>query len=287
MGEGITGTAAEVMRPITSSVAAEDTHYKHIPELGEEHYPSFLAIPLLARGATAGVLVLQRGEANAFTTAEVALSTAIATTFAYALEAARGDTTDTAPRSARLVGRPLVRGARAEGEVKDFRAGRCMGACLEYASRANGGLGVPLMMYVFSDGSLSSNGVIDDSTDGRGKGEWTSDNSSTAASFFLIYNPNGRAQLFQSGLDGLTAAQHQQLGYFSTGGDVVRSGTPGANNVNLLVEMVLLNYMALHNEQGLFATNNFFPSHGMGDNTNIDRLTAFEPICNGVISNPI
>ncbi|MGB5256919.1 MAG: hypothetical protein WBN44_06665, partial [Woeseiaceae bacterium] len=41
-------------------------------------------------------------------------------------------------------------GARAEGEVKDFRAGRCMGACLEYAAR----LGKPLMMYVFSDGSL-------------------------------------------------------------------------------------------------------------------------------------
>lgn len=32
------------------------------------------------------------------------------------------------------------------------------------------------MMYVMSDGSLSSNGVIDNSTDGRGKGEWTSDN---------------------------------------------------------------------------------------------------------------
>ena len=178
-------------------------------------------------------------------------------------------------------------GARAEGEIKDLRAGRCMGACLEYASRANGGLGVPLMMYVFSDGSLSSNGVIDDSIDGRGKGEWTSDNSSTAASFFLIYNPNGRAQLFQSGLDGLTAAQHQQLGNFSADGDVGRSGTPGANNVNLLVETVLLNYMALHNEQGMFAMQNFFPSHGLGDNTNLDRLTAFEPICNGVISNPI
>ena len=26
-------------------------------------------------------------------------------------------------------------GARAEGEVKDFRAGRCMGACIEYAAR--------------------------------------------------------------------------------------------------------------------------------------------------------
>ena len=37
-----------------------------------------------------------------------------------------------------------------------------MGACLEYAARANNGAGVPLMMYVFSDGSLSSNGAIDD-----------------------------------------------------------------------------------------------------------------------------
>jgi hypothetical protein len=178
-------------------------------------------------------------------------------------------------------------GARQEGEVKDFRAGRCMGACLEYASRANGGLGIPLMMYVFSDGSLSSNGTIDDSVDGRGKGEWTSDNSSTAASFFLVYNPGGRPTLFQTGLDSMTAAQHQQLGYFSADGSVVRGGTPGANNVNLLVEMVLLNYMALHGEQNLFGTQNFFPTHGLGDNVNLDRLTAFEAIVNSVVSNPV
>ena len=82
-------------------------------------------------------------------------------------------------------------GARSEGEVKDERAGRCMGACIEYAAR----IGTPLMMYVFSDGSLSSNGGIDNSTEGRGKGEWDSDNSSTAASFFMVYNPYGRAQL--------------------------------------------------------------------------------------------
>jgi hypothetical protein len=168
-------------------------------------------------------------------------------------------------------------GARQEGEVKDFRAGRCMGACLEYAAR----MSVPLMMYVFSDGSLSSNGVIDDSADGRGKGEWTSDNQSTAASFFLVYNPVGRAQLFQSGSDGATAAQHQQIGNFSANGDVVRAGTPGANNVNLLVNMVLLNYMALHGEQSQFATT--FMNHGLGDSTNIDRLTAFEAIVNGTI----
>jgi hypothetical protein len=163
-------------------------------------------------------------------------------------------------------------GMRQEGEVKDFRAGRCMGACLEYAAQ----VGVPLMMYVFSDGSLSSNGVIDDSANGRGKGEWTSDNQSTAASFFLVYSPNGRAPLFQSGSDSLTAAQHQQIGSFSADGNVNRAGTPGANNVNLLVEMIALNYMALHGEQGNFATA--FPTHSLGNNQNLDMFTAFEQI---------
>ena len=172
-------------------------------------------------------------------------------------------------------------GARQEGEVKDFRAGRCMGACLEYASR----VGVPLMMYVFSDGSLSSNGVIDNSQNGRGKGEWTSDNQSTAASFFLVFNPNGRPQL-NSGIaipgGGFTTIeQHQQIGSFSADGNVNRAGTPGANNVNLLVEMIALNYMALHGEQNLFAQNGYFPNHGLGDSTNLDRFTAFQTIAPG------
>ena len=163
-------------------------------------------------------------------------------------------------------------GMRQEGEVKDFRAGRCMGACLEYAARRQ----VPLMLYVFSDGSLSSNGVIDDSVNGRGKGEWTSDNQSTAASFFMVYSPNGRPQPYTSGLDTLTAAQHQQIGAFSADGNVNRAGTPGANNVNLLVEMIALNYMALHGEQGRFASA--FPNHGLGNSLNLDRFTAFEQI---------
>jgi hypothetical protein len=177
-------------------------------------------------------------------------------------------------------------GMRQEGEIKDERAGRCMGACLEYASRANNGAGIPLMIYVYSDGSVSSNGTIDNSVAGRGKGEWTSDNSSTAASFFLVYNPNGRPQLF-TGLDGLPIEQHQQLGAFFADGSVNRSGTPGANNVNLLVEMALLNYMALHGEQNLFGQQSFFPAHGLGDNTNLDRLTAFAPIVSGTVSNPL
>ncbi len=170
-------------------------------------------------------------------------------------------------------------GARAEGEVKDERAGRCMGACLEYAARQ----GVPLMMYVFSDGSLSSNGTLDNSQAGRGKGEWSSDNSSTACAFFLVYNPGRRPTII--GATPEEQATHQQIGYMDAGGSVQRAATPAANNVNLLVNTVLLNYMALHGEQGQFG--NVFQNHGLGNAALQDSLTAFTPICNGTIGNPV
>jgi hypothetical protein len=155
---------------------------------------------------------------------------------------------------------------RATGELRDLRAGRCMGACLEYAARR----GVPLMLYVFSDGSLSANGQVDDSPDGRGKFMWASDNQSTAASFFLVYNPRGRP-----------TAVRQQIGFFRADGSVETASSPAANNVNLLVETVVLNYMALHGEQGAFATA--FPQHGLGGSTLRDSLLALAPIVNGTI----
>ena len=163
-------------------------------------------------------------------------------------------------------------GDRSTGEERDFRAGVCMGACLEYAARR----GKPLMVYVFSDGSLSSNGMIDSSTGGRGKGVWTGDNQSTAASMILVFNPAGRPTLFGSG-----AATGKQIGYYRASGDVETASHPGANAVNLLVETVILNYMALHGEQGQFPT--LFPSHGLGSTTMSDSLTAFNQIVNGTI----
>jgi len=166
-------------------------------------------------------------------------------------------------------------GDRSTGEERDLRAGRCIGACLEYAAR----VGVPLMIYVFSDGSVFSNGTVDDSVDGRGKGVWTGDNSDTAASFFLVYNPLGRPTLM--GATPEQQASHQQIGYFRADASVETSATPAANNVNLLVETVILNYMALHGEQGTFAT--LFPKHGLGNSTMRDSLTAFAQIVNGKI----
>jgi len=171
-------------------------------------------------------------------------------------------------------------GARAEGEVKDFRAGRCMGAALEYAARMD----KPLMLYVFSDGSLSSNGAIDNSTEGRGKGEWTSDNSSTAGSFFLVYNPprlGGRPLL--RGISPADQLMHQQIGHMTADGSVQRSATPMANNVNLLVNSVILNYMALHGEEGQFDAlyQNLNISHGLG--SDLDAYIAFENIVTGTV----
>lgn len=139
------------------------------------------------------------------------------------------------------------------------------------------------MMYVFSDGSLSSNGAIDNSDAGRGKGEWDSDNSSTAAGFFMVYNPGRRATLLGGTPEAM--AMHQQIGYMDAGGSVMRAATPAANNVNLLVNTVILNYMALHGEQGNFT--GMFPGNGLGNSTMQDSLTAFSPIVSGIIANPV
>jgi len=156
-------------------------------------------------------------------------------------------------------------GDRATGEQRDLRAGRCMGACLEYAARK----GRPLMIYVFSDGSLSSNGMIDSSVNGRGKGQWTGDNQSTAASFFMVYSPSGRP-----------VARANQIGSFSADGSVNTASHPGANAVNLLAEMVVLNYMALHGRQGQFQTLKWASglSTGLGSAATYDALIGINQI---------
>jgi hypothetical protein len=180
-------------------------------------------------------------------------------------------------------------GTRATGELRDLRAGIGMGMCLEYAAIMR----KPVMIYAYSDGSLASNGRIDDSVDGRGKGEWTGDNSSTAASFFLVYDPVAQPVL-------RNGPQSQQLGWMRASASVETSGTtPGANNVNLLAQMVMLNYLALHGEEANFlasldaqtnpyfsAANNGQPpegdnrnvANGLGDVTSRDQLMAFDQL---------
>jgi hypothetical protein len=162
-------------------------------------------------------------------------------------------------------------GDRIVGENRDLRAGRCIGACLNYAAAMN----QPLMIYVFSDGSLTSNGTIDNSLPsggnelgGRGKGVWTGDNSSVASSFFLFYHPNGAITPHKGG-------DYRQIGFCDANGSVITGSHSGANNVNQLVNTVLLNYMALNGDVGsfesVFTSRN--ASHGL---SNLDQLIAFD-----------
>jgi len=162
---------------------------------------------------------------------------------------------------------------RDTAEVRNFRAGRCIGACLEYAARKQ----IPLMIYVFSDGALSANGMVNNTVNGRGKLDWASDNQSTAGTFALVYKPSGRPVLRDT--------SRTQVGSYTAQGDVNMVSSPAANAVNLLVETVILNYMALHGEEGQFT--NKFPSNGLGSSAVRDSLTMIAPLCSGTVSNPV
>lgn len=160
-------------------------------------------------------------------------------------------------------------GDRRTGEARDLRAGRCIGAVLDYARR----VGSPVMIYVFSDGSVFSNGMLE-MVNGVEKGVWTGDNSSTAASFFLVFDPNAQPELLDEGPDD--PLQHQQIGWMRSDASVETSATPAANNVNSLVDTVILNYMALHGQDGADFTTQF--GNTLGDEDARKRYIAFKQL---------
>lgn len=133
-------------------------------------------------------------------------------------------------------------GNRSDGETRDFEAGRAMGQCLELAAKK----GKDLMLYVFTDGGVSSNGTIDSSAGGRGKGVWTGDSGERSAAFVLVYKAGG------SGRPAIRKAG-RQLGYFRDSGQAVDvASSPFSQNVERLSMTILLNYMALDGTEGNF-----------------------------------
>ena len=154
-------------------------------------------------------------------------------------------------------------GTRASGERKDFIAGQAMGAVLEYAARVN----TPLAIYVLSDGSLDSDGVVDGSADGRDKFGWRGDNSSTAGTFMLVFDPLGRPPLGPAG---------NQIGYFRDTGNVETASSRVADEVTLLTQAVVLNYLALHGDQGQIGS--VLPGHGLGAGAQLDALIGLSKI---------
>ena len=159
---------------------------------------------------------------------------------------------------------------RATGERKDFTAGQAIGAAIEYAHRSP--FATDLMIYVFSDGSVFSDGQIDNSADGGGKGIWRGDNSSTACGVMLVYRKSAKPDLVPAYAVG------RQVGHFQPSGTVQTDATSVANNPEALTQMVVLNYMALHGDTpGDFSA--LFPNNAIV--SDINSLVAFTPIRSG------
>ncbi|MFL0800855.1 MAG: general secretion pathway protein GspF [Agarilytica sp.] len=155
---------------------------------------------------------------------------------------------------------------RGTGETRDLRAGRCMGAVLEYAHRQE----VPVMIAVYSDGSLSANTTTEGGA-GRGKFMWQSDNSNTRSQFCLVYDPTGRPTI---------RGDNQQLGYMNMDGNVNTGSSPMANSPKTTADCLVLNYMALHGQQGEFA--DLYSGAGLvqslGSGSQLDNYIAFEKL---------
>ena len=162
-------------------------------------------------------------------------------------------------------------GNRMDGEARDLNLGNCIGACLEYANR----VGKPVMIYIFTDGSLASSGMIDNSVGGGGKGVWTADNQNVAATYFLVFNPHGRAASAQTNPE-----MSFQIGNFNADGSQNTTGSPAGNNVPNLVQMVVLNYMALHSANAISQWTQFFPgiNNTLGSGTALEPLIAWQPL---------
>jgi len=165
-------------------------------------------------------------------------------------------------------------GDRSTGEGRDFNLGNCIGAVLEYAARK----GKPVMIYVFTDGSLASDGSIDSSVAGRGKGVWTADNQNVAATYFLVFDPKAKPTPAQSNPE-----MSLQLGYFNPDGSQNTTSSPAGNNVPNLVQMVVLNYMALHSTSAVANWPTLWPAPNLNNTlgsgaTALDPLIAFQPL---------
>lgn len=128
LGQGITGKAVELRYPIAVDRASSHASYQEFPELGEERFPAFLAVPVIgAPGPLGAVVVQRRGEG--FTDQEVSLVAALTAPISSALRLARllddmrgakSRRTGGGTRKVTLPGVPLLRG-RVLGAVAAIR----------------------------------------------------------------------------------------------------------------------------------------------------------------------
>ncbi len=88
LGEGLTGSAAQLGKPIAAADASADPRYKFLPETHETRFQSLLAVPLIARGQVIGALNVQTRAGHTYTPDETELLSIIADVAAGELQKA-------------------------------------------------------------------------------------------------------------------------------------------------------------------------------------------------------
>ncbi len=89
VGEGLTGLVIERMKPVMVVDALAHPRYKYFPETHEEHFHSFLGVPLVENKLPLGVLVVQTSRRREFSRDEIRLLTTISAQVASIIVQAR------------------------------------------------------------------------------------------------------------------------------------------------------------------------------------------------------
>lgn len=88
-GEGLTGLAFSERRPICEADAPSNPNFRFFPDIGEESYHSFVAVPILRGRRPVGAMTLQSRHAGHFSTEDVQVFRAITMQLATTIEMAR------------------------------------------------------------------------------------------------------------------------------------------------------------------------------------------------------
>lgn len=134
-------------------------------------------------------------------------------------------------------------GNRSDGETRDEEAGRMVGQIFELAMKKN----KPVMIYLFTDGSVYSDGTIDNSTGGRGKGVWTGDDGEKGAAVLMVLRPSAPRSA-----SPIIRNNKRQVGHYRPTGKLAvdRQANLISNDVTNLAKAVVGNYLALQGEEG-------------------------------------
>ena len=89
LGEGLTGLAIKEMRPVCERNASQAPGYRYFPEIGEEVYESFLAVPIVRGQTRIGALVIQNKRKDYFDAEDIQAVRAIASQLANTIEMAK------------------------------------------------------------------------------------------------------------------------------------------------------------------------------------------------------